>query len=232
LKGEEVMRTCIRKGCLFLAAVFLICVLACQSRGEVLFSDDFESGNLDLWTIDGRQQGLANVAEVTDKHGSKMGHLYHQGFTEIGIGKVFDFNNNMAFSFDMEVEVTGGNYASGDAEIWFRDSEENSIGVVTYMKATSSYIFDLENPLPNREHFRIPDEAGLTSYSVTMQELLTYITIDEDLIDTVKLRFLAYNTGSSSSFTSNVWVDNVVVTPEPATICLLGLAGLMLRRRK
>jgi hypothetical protein len=211
-------------------------VLVCQSQGEVIFSDNFESGNLSLWTVDGRQQGLANVADVVDKYDSKMGHLYHQGFSEITIEKSFDFDENLTFSFDFEANVTAGggypDYASGGAEFDFRDSGQNLLGRVSYTKATSSYVFDLENPRPDFEHFRIPNEAGLVSYASGVQDLLSYITIDEDLISSVRLRFTAYCSGSTSAYTSNVWVDNIVVTPEPVTIALLAIGAVAVFRKK
>jgi hypothetical protein len=38
--------------------------------------------------------------------------------------------------------------------------------------------------------------------------------------------------GLSSSATTEGYIDNVVLTPEPATLLLLGLGGLMLRRKR
>lgn len=228
------MRMCIGRGRLFLVAAYLMYVLVGQSWGEVIFSDNFESGNLNLWTVTGRRQGMANVADVVDKHGSKMGHLYHQGFTEIGIQKIFDFNENLAFSFDLEASVTGSEsgYSSSDAVFDFRDSGQNILGIVGYIKATSSYIFDLDNPRPDIELIRIPNEAGLVSYRTSVQDLLSYITIDEESISSVKLRFTAYCSKNNSAFTSNVWVDNVVVTPEPATAALLVIGAVAAFRKK
>jgi hypothetical protein len=90
----------------------------------------------------------------------------------------------------------------------------------------------MSNPLPDIQFFRIPNEAGLVSYSTSVQDLLGYITIDEDSISSVQLKFTAYCSGSDSSFTSNVWVDNVVVTPEPTTIALLAIGAVAAFRKK
>ena len=81
--------------------LLIMAILTASANGSVvIFSDDFESGNLDQWTIGGRQQGI-NVAEVVSREGSLMGHLYHKGFTEIRLEKTFDYDPNLTFYFDM-----------------------------------------------------------------------------------------------------------------------------------
>ena len=74
--------------CFFLIGVLLITPYA---HGELPFNDDFEDGDLVGWTIGGRQNGTGHV-DVVDRHGSKMGHVFHQAFTEITLEKTFSFN--------------------------------------------------------------------------------------------------------------------------------------------
>lgn len=223
---------------------FLLAVTLCllfsmtsQSKGAIL-SDNFESGNLNLWTMDGRQFGGTNVAEVIDRNGSKEAHLYHTGFSEIGFDKVFTFNDNLAFSFDMEASVTSPysstdhRYASGMAEIQFLDSAYNKLGEVEYEKSTSSYEFDVLNPMAQYHLFRIANDARMTTYSTSVQSCLSYININHSQISFVKLRFVAYASEYNDTLSANVWVDNVMVTPEPATLLMLGLGGLALLRKK
>ena len=57
----------IRQASLRLMAVAILAVLigvgSAWADGSVIFSDDFESGNLDQWTIGGRQQNTS-IAET------------------------------------------------------------------------------------------------------------------------------------------------------------------------
>ena len=110
-------------------------VFSASANAGIIFSDDFESGNLDLWTIGGRQQGT-NVAEVVSREGSLMGHLHHEDFTEINMEKTFDYDPSLAFSFDMAVNVssdassTSTHYAMGGAYFTFWDNSQEIVGYV------------------------------------------------------------------------------------------------------
>ncbi len=89
-----------------LFSVAMVCMFALPSNGATVFSDDFESGNLDNWIIGGRQLGT-NIADVvTCSTGSLGGHLYHSSFTEINLSRDFQFEQDHAFSFDLEVDVS------------------------------------------------------------------------------------------------------------------------------
>lgn len=233
------MKIYIQKSRFLLAAIFLLWAFACPSKALLIFEDDFEGGNLDLWTISGRQFGMANTAGVVDEAGSKMGYLYHKGFTEISIEKIFDFDETLAFSFDFKAEVTGADYASGEAVFYFQDENQKVIGTMGYIKATSDYIFDYFALSTNVHFFSIPDQAGLESYVLNVQDLLSNITIDEDLISSVRLRFNAYSSVNQNGYVSQVWIDNVSVTssdpvaiPEPATVILLVIGAAVSRKRK
>ncbi|MBN1787449.1 MAG: PEP-CTERM sorting domain-containing protein [Sedimentisphaerales bacterium] len=224
---------------LFLAAVFVIGIFAWPASGTVIFEDDFESGNLDMWTVTGRQLGMANVADVVERNGSEMGHLYHQGFTGISLLQTFDYDESLAFSFDFEAEVSGDNYSSGEARFYFLDSSENILGSAGYIKATSNYVFEVSNPNPEIHIFQIAEGTGLETYSVTAQELLSNIVINEDLIASVILRFNAYGSVNHTDYQADIWVDNVSVRttpaamiPEPATIAILAFGAVMFGKRK
>lgn len=224
---------------IFLIMAYLLIASTSTLNADVIFEDDFESGNLDLWTVNGRQQG-DNLAEVVDKYGSKMAHLYHQGYTEIDLTmeNLIYYDENLSFSFDMEAQLTSGfsstdyRYASGEAEFAFLDSGQNRLGLVSYVKATSSYIFDVTNPEPEYHLFQIPDDEGLASYATSVQDLLSHITIDEESISFVKVRFFAYGSEISDTLTSNVWIDNVSITPEPCSLLLLGSGVLLVLRKR
>lgn len=96
-----------KKILLFLSTVLLI-TLSQTSIEAATFTDDFESGNLDNWTIGGRQAEGSQIANVISYNGSLSGHLYKYSFTEITIFKDFQYNaltDNDLFSFDLSVDV-------------------------------------------------------------------------------------------------------------------------------
>jgi hypothetical protein len=93
-------------------------------------------------------------------------------------------------------------------------------------------VFDFLNPRPDIELFRIPNDQGLTSYSFSVQNLLSYIDINEELISLVNLRFIAYGSEDSDLLTANVWIDNVSVIPEPSSFLLLGFGILAFLRKR
>jgi hypothetical protein len=214
--------------------MLVIFVLAFNVQaGSVIFSDNFESGNLNAWTISGRQYGVC-VADVVTRNNSKMGHLYHKNFSEICIEKTFAYDEDLAFSFDFEAAaVADHDYASGEAEFSFWNDQNVKIGQVSYVKATSDYVFNYCASNPAIHLFRIQNDSGLLHYSALAGDLVNNITIDENAISSIKLRFFAYGSDWDDDFISNAWVDNVVVEiPEPTTISLLALGIAAIFRKR
>lgn len=214
----------------------ILAILSTQAKGSTIFSDDFEDGTLNKWTIDGRQQGI-NTAEVVNRNNSQMAHLHHKGYTEITIEKQFDYNSNLIFNFDMEASAsscfgpTSDHYAMGGAYFRFLDSSEERIGNVAFVNSTSSYVFDEYNPRPDWYFVEVEDDS-LHSYTLNVSNVLSYLDIDKNDVTYVTFYFRAYGSGLQTCLMADVWADNVIVVPEPATILLLGLGGLLLRKRK
>ena len=78
-----------------------ICVITACSQAAI-FSDNFESGTFDQWTIGGRQVGRESIGEIVNRNSSQTAHFYQDGFSEIHISKTFSYQNELKFSFDME----------------------------------------------------------------------------------------------------------------------------------
>ncbi len=199
--------------------VLSLVVLAATAGADVLFSDDFESGTLNQWAIGGRQLGV-NVAEVVGRHGSLMGHLHHsEDYSEITLEKTFVYNPNLDFSFDMEVDAqstnssTDDNYAHGGVQFVFMNASEDVIGWVWYMSSTSSWPFDYYRPENRDEAFAVNiGDGSLSSYNLNAGEALSNLNIDYDSVVLFTFRFLAYNSGSAGTMSSDVWVDNVTIS--------------------
>jgi len=218
--------------------VLALSVLVVSSVSHaVLFTDDFESGTLDQWTIEGQQAGRESTAEIINKNGSQMGHLYQDGSSWIFLSKTFDYQSDLNFSIHMETSVyseapdpEGNLYASAGIGFSFLDAASNELGHFKYIDTTSTWPLDDTSSVPNRH--LIPIDGSLESYSLDVQDILSYITIDMDELAAIKMFFGVYASSDAYNMSANVWMNNVVVTPEPATMLLLGLGGLMLRKGK
>ena len=177
---------------------FLLIAYQPASFAATVFTDDFESGTLDNWTIGGRQLAGPNIADVVSRHGSLMGHLYKNSFTEITFGRSFSYEADLHFNFDMETSVTSqpppspNYYGSASADFIFRDVDGNNLGSVWYASATTSYIFTVFDADPTRDVVQITG-SGLQEYSLDVMDMLSLITIDQAAIDEVFVQFRAYS---------------------------------------
>lgn len=243
------------KPCTILFAVAVL-VLNLPSTGfaTVVFSDDFESGNLDQWTIGGRQLAGVNTADVVVHNGSEAGHLYKTSFTEITFATLFEYDPLLSFYFDMEVNATsttppsGAYYGSSGVDFRFLDADGNALGQVSYLYATTSYLADLLNPRPEREVIGVTNGV-MESYSLGIGEILSLIEIDETALSSVEAQFRTYSsTYPNPVVTAELWLDDFCVdiaggcipqeypgVDEPPTVLLLltGLgAGLVAASRR
>ena len=205
------------------------------------FIDDFETGTLDKWTLGGRLQ-WSWTANVVNRHGSQMGHLAKDGFTEVGLSNLFDYSSVQSFRFDMEVRSYGGGgglgdafYGYGGAQFNFIDSGGNQLGRVFYADASTNFLSDLAST-DNSFAYNAVTPNVLLSYSLTMDDLTSQLAIPLEDIASVRLIYRAYASGLSSGMGGEVWFDNVEVVPVPAAAWLfgsglLGLVGIARRKK-
>jgi len=218
----------------FLLFVLFFCPIL---EAGVIFSDDFEDGTLDKWVINGRQEETG-IAEVIMRNGSQMAHLYHSGITEITLGKIFEYSPELTFYFDMEAHVsspyepTSVHYSASGVIFEFLDTDNNILGRAVHTNSSSTYLYDYYNPLPNWEIFEIEDDQ-LHSYTINAVDMLSCLEVEESLVESLNFYFWAYGSALQSSLEADVWVDNVVVIPEPGTLILMsfGVLGLLRRNR-
>lgn len=206
-------------------------------QGAVLFADDFEDGTLNAWHIDGRQLQGTNIADVVTHDNSQMGHVYKTGFSEVWFETNYAYDANLRFEFDMEANAsspTGSSssiYADAGAYFAFLDQNDTVLGWTAYLRTTSTWpTFNFDTPI--NSYNTIADDA-MHSYDIGFPELLANNPgIDPADVASVKFLFRAYASGSSSDLQAEVFVDNVVVTPEPSTGGALLLGTLLAFRRR
>jgi hypothetical protein len=187
-----------------------------DTSSTVVLTDDFDSGQLNKWTVGGRQEGV-NVAEVVYKDGSNRAHLYHEDFSEITLQNVFQYDPNLSFAFEMQTSVasqassTSSFYAKAGVRFFFLDSSGQALGMVGYIRTTSSFALTAYNPAPENEYIEILDDKN-HSYNLAVAGLLSRITINTALITSVKIEFSPHCSGWPYNMSAELWLDNVVVT--------------------
>ncbi len=235
---------------LVLNAVFLSCMFfAPLTYGDIFFTDTFEDGNLNNWTIGGRQAEGTNIADVVSYNGSLSGHLYKFSFTEITMFRDFqydDFDNGDLFSFDLAVDVYssynpyGSNYY-GWAGLTFQllDSGSSVIGEVYYGAATTDYPFTGGWGNYDWRSINQIAEGTMNHYDISIENLLSQITIDSTQIAAIRMEAKTYSsTRPNPTVNAELWIDNVNVgspVPLPSAIILLGsgilgVAGVVRRK--
>lgn len=246
---SENSKLCDALRCISGATVGLVISVSCAGAGT-LFMDDFESGNLNNWTVGGRQLLGTNIADTVVRNGSTVGHLYKTSFTEISLQKSFAYNPMWQLAFDMEVAASSqpppsaAYYASSGVDIYFLDQSLGALGSVSYLYNTTDHLANLFSNDPTRSMVAVAPGA-MTRYSLDAIDLLSMITIDQTMIGSIDVVYRTYSSTAPYPGTSaELWLDNVNVNddplgvvPLPASVILLGstfggLGGLVLTRRR
>ena len=221
--------------------------LLAGANAVLIFEDDFESGNLDKWTIGGRQLAGANIADTVTRYGSTMGHLYKTSFTEITLENSFVYDPLMNIMLNLEVTSNGTTgasnfYAYSGVDFNFLDSTGTRIGRVWYGTASTNYLSSLAANDPTWL-FNEVTEGTLLNLDLAISDMLSSIAIDTNLISTVNMRLRTY-TSYYGTASAELWVDNVCIdqgdicrvisVPEPSalTLIFIALAGIGYSRHR
>jgi len=225
----------------FLAIMVLVTSFAPSSYGLQPFTDDFESGNLNNWTIGGRQLYGTNIANVVNcGTGSMCGHLFHDSFTEINMYRdfLYDPNDSGTFYFDLEVDVysqappAANYYGMAGVVFSFLDTSGSALGDVRYVAATTNYPFTLGTATSSVNQI---SENVMEHYELNVSDMLSQISIDETQVTDIRMLMVTYSSTAPYPYVSTeLWIDNVstTVVPEPisSTLFIVGGATLGFRR--
>ena len=215
--------------CSIIILFFMAVSFVPPSYGLPSFTDDFEGGNLDNWTIGGRQLAGTNIADVVNcGTGSLCGHLFHTSFTEITMYKNFEYDssNSGTFHFDLEVDVNSqpapdAYYGMAGVEFYFLDSGGNTLGSVWYVAATTNFPFTLGTATRSVNQI---SENVMEHYAIDVSDMLSQITIDESQITDIQMLLITYSsTYHYPSVSAELWIDNVSTEPMQEIDCFDGM---------
>lgn len=186
-----------------------------------LFHDDFENADcLSKWTVGGRQQEGTNTADCEIRNNSVKGHLFKFSFTEINLTPAtgtFNYSEDLSFEFEMEVRASSTGvapsnyYGLSGVSFSFYDSDENLLGWVGYITATTQYPFNNVAADPTKAYIETTENIA-TGHLLSVDDILSNIDIDEIQISTVGILFNTYSsTRPIPSVEAELWIDNVIV---------------------
>lgn len=215
-------------------AVFglVLCFAGSLSFGTV-FYEDFEDGDLNGWDFGGRELTVNDRVDIVDHRGSNMAMVFHDGWSETYLKKTVDYNAKLNFSFDLETSLypeapfSNNSFAHAGYVFHFLNENDTEIGRVYYASINSTFRYPSWNTDTNSTNFM---DLSFRRHSLGVQDVLSKIVIDESKIAKVNLYFNAYCSSDSYNMHSIVWVDNIEIVPEPATLLLFGLGGFMMRK--
>jgi len=227
--------------CLLAILILVVVSLtAIEANASIIYFDDFEE-NLDGWTQS--NTGGAATFNVVEKNGSYRAHVRHVSGTSTGdqssLSRTLDYTATDCVSFDMEAQAFLGKWTYrtkhglAGVQVSFLNTFNVPLGSAGLFNVTSSSLLGPNDSAidPTQQHF-----------SATMAEYAALAGLgDNDPIAKMSISFLAKGYFSSGGNIypnvrsgGDVWFDNFSVNtvPEPATMALLGLGGVLLRKRR
>lgn len=182
---------------------------------RVLFEDDFDGDpcpDRNKWVVGGR---IPNFGEVSCK--DSRGHLKQAQFPEITLTPSrapFPFSQNLSFSFQMEValfddsSVPIDSFSSAGVDFFFLGANQDTIGRVSYLSATSDFPFDEVINDPSTTIV----EGENKFYELTGEEIISQIIVDRNIIEYVSMSFRAFSsTSNEPTAEAEIWIDRVII---------------------
>ena len=188
------------------------------------FYDDFEDGDHDGWGA--ATTGGIGGTGVEERNDSFMATVWHSGKFMHALVNDFYYNPDYEISFDMEaIALTHPGvfrtlHSYSGVKFSFLNTFNSPLGNAGLIRATTSSLLGANDlpidQFPHDYNFtmgEVASLAGLTSSDPIEKFSMSFVTYGE---------FSAENNGRSNS---QVWFDNVMVTPEPISTLLFLFGG-------
>lgn len=226
--------------------IVVLTVLATAVQAGYIDNGDFETGDLTSWTVDAGTVDIESVSPLADLYSADVGidDKMYQDFISSGAGldNLIGWQLDFMVSFDnltgnerlrlrsdgnagnlitMKFD-TGGVLKYSNQYGWNRGISETLAIDTTYYVRVICGNLDADTD-PEFQYAISSDGTNYTWSGISGAFHSSAAFILANPFETV-----TFEGGSDGG----MLIDNVSVTPEPATMVLLGLGGLLLRKRK
>ena len=213
--------------------VVLLCIftLFSSANGTALFEDNFDDGNEDGWgEYDGvfsvesgayrlESTGFANDARAVAGDSSWTDYTIDLDFNMVRL----DASNYSTSVLFRVTEIASGTDAGKYYQIYMHP-DKIGFAEIDYSGGYAQSLIEIPYTIPTQtwNHVQLRIEG---------EQVMAYINEDFVLGLTGFNKYASGRIGLKTINDGVTLFDNVVVTPEPATVLLIGLGGLLLRRK-
>jgi len=215
----------------------LLLVMPISANATVIYQENFEDGSADGITI---LRGIWSISTGINSNFGFHGIAYPQNNDD---QCMFSLNGIPSDNIAVDVDFSISNSGVGDFEVWLNAEFDNDSQYIRTGYQLMVNPKESDNPMADigrLDNFISPTILAETANVISAGEI-HHLRVERfgSTINMI-LDDQPFLTTEDSTFTGGIIgfrlfrggiVDNIVVTPEPATLLLLGLGGLLLRKR-
>jgi hypothetical protein len=212
--------------------MILLLVMSISTNATVIYQENFEDGSADGITI---HRGIWSIST-----GINSNFGFHGNDDQC----MFSLNEIPSDNITVDVDFSISDYSYGDFEVWLNATFDNDLQYIRtgYQLMVNPKESDNEKADIGRLDNSISPTILTETANVISANEIHHLRV-ERLGSTINMILddQPFLTTEDSTYTGGIigfrlfkggMVDNIVVTPEPATLLLLGIGGLMLRKRR